>query len=230
MGLIDFSKLKSETRTFAGKPVNVTIGPRFNKMGVPAKVVFSLKSLMEGMWLTLSYLLSPSTVVTKEYPENRLTLKFPERYRATLRLTNDENGFFKCTGCKMCERACPNLSIKVITRKGPVSDKMELDRYIWRQDSCTFCNSCVQVCPFKALNMTHDFENAVYDRRLLIYCLNRYAGPAAGILAAQDEETRKKMMEPRQPYGGNVPMNGYQLPYLKALPGKPADPAQGSNK
>ena len=221
MGLIDFSNVKTETRTCAGKSVSVTIGPRFNKIGIPAKVVFSLKGLLEGMWLTLSYLLRPSTIVTKEYPENRLTLKFHERYRATLRLKNDENGFFKCTGCKMCERACPNLSLKVLTRKGPVSGKMELDQYIWRQDSCMFCNACVQSCPFDALQMTHEFENSVYDRRLLIYCLNRYAGPAASVLAAQDEETRKTMMEPRQPYGGNVPMNGHSYPYLKALVGKP---------
>src|SRR5208283_2076386 len=100
-------------------------------------------------------------------------------------------------------------SIKLITRKDPVSGKVELDRYIWRQDSCTVCYACVQACPFGGIEMRPDFENAVYDRRLLIYTLNRYAGPPASVLDKEkNPEARRKMMEPRDPYGGPVPANG----------------------
>ena len=56
--------------------------------------------------------------------------------------------------------------------------------------------------------MTHQFENAVYDRRLLVFNLNRYAGPPAKVLSAEpDTGKRRQMMEPRGRYDGPVPIN-----------------------
>ena len=104
-----------------------------------------------------------------------------------LHLIYEENGYHRCTACRICEKACPNSSIKVLSRKGEITGKNELDRYIWRLDSCVFCNACVQSCPFNALEMGHEFENAVYDRRLLIFNLNRYAGPPASVLNKQPD-------------------------------------------
>jgi hypothetical protein len=66
--------------------------------------------------------------------------------------------------------------------------------------------------------MGHEFENAVYDRRLLIFTLNRYAGPPASILIKQEnQKMRKKMMEPRDRFGGPVPLNGTAMPVVKPL-------------
>jgi NADH-quinone oxidoreductase subunit I len=198
--------------------------PRRNRLAVFAD---ALKSLCDGMRLTFSYLVRPSTIVTRQYPENRATLKLPERFRARLRLTSDEHGYHRCTACRMCERTCPNASISILTRPGTLS-KNELDRYIWRMDSCVFCNACVQSCPFDALTMTAEFENAVFDRRLLIFTLNKYAGPPASTLLKEpDEAKRAAAMEPRDCYGGPVPLNGADLPYLKALAVTPRpDPAR----
>jgi NADH-quinone oxidoreductase subunit I len=163
--------------------------------------------------------------VTQQYPENRKTLKFPERYRSFLRLVYEDSGFHRCNGCRLCERACPNASIKVVTRRG-ATGKLEIDQYIWRMDSCTFCNACVQACPSDSLEMTHEFENAVYDRRLLVFGLNRYAGPSADIMEKEpDPEKRKAMMEPRGPYGGPVPMAGHPLPNIRPLGKPPQDEA-----
>ncbi len=179
----------------------------------------ALKSLVDGLRLTLGYFVHPSRTVTRQYPENRATLKFPERYRAMLRLIHDENGYHRCTGCRLCEKACPNASIKVLTRSGGDLCKIALDRYIWRMDSCIFCNACVQACPFDALEMTHDFENAVYDRRLLVFTLNRYAGPPASVILKQsDPAVRRAMMEPRDRYGGPGPLGAEPLP--AAAPGE----------
>jgi len=221
MARIDLKNVKHETRVLAGKTIPVAVTPRFNR---GARAVSGMKSLLDGLGLTLDYLLHPSRIVTRQYPENRATLKFPERYRATLRLIYEESGYHRCTACRICERTCPNASIKLIVRKGETTGRPEIDRYIWRQDSCVFCNACVQSCPFDALEMTHDFENAVFDRRLLIYTLNRYAGPPASVLAKQeDPAARTKMMEPRDRYGGPVPMNGTALPNVPPV-GSPAQP------
>jgi formate hydrogenlyase subunit 6/NADH:ubiquinone oxidoreductase subunit I len=140
-----------------------------------------------------------------------------------LHLIYEENGYHRCTACRMCEKACPNRSIRILSRKGEISGKNELDRYIWRLDSCIFCNACVQSCPFNALEMGHEFENAVYDRRLLIFTLNRYAGPPASVLNKQENaEIRRKMTEPRDRYGGPVPLNGTAVPIVQPLMVKPA--------
>ena len=207
--------IKREERIIGGRKVSVAVVRPLEK---PAFVPSALASLVRGMRLTLGYFVRPSKVVTRQYPENRKTLKFPPRYRARLHLIYEQNGYHRCTACRMCERACPNKSIKILSRKGEISGKVELDRYIWRLDTCVFCNACVQSCPFDALEMGPEFETAVYDRRLLIFNLNRYAGPWAGILNKQEDAAiRAKMIEPRDRYGGPVPLNGTALPKVQPL-------------
>ena len=49
-----------------------------------------LLSLLKGMGVTGKYFFSRK--VTEQYPENRATLKIPERFRGTLTLIYDENG------------------------------------------------------------------------------------------------------------------------------------------
>jgi NADH-quinone oxidoreductase subunit I len=213
--------IRKEERVIGGKKISVAVvTPR----DVPASIPSALAGLAKGMALTLGYFLRPSKIVTQQYPENRETLKFPPRYRSMLHLIYEESGYHRCTACRMCEKACPNGSIKILSRKGEISGKMEIDRYIWRLDTCVFCNACVQSCPFDALEMGHEFENAVYDRRLLIFTLNRYAGPYASILNKEpDLERRKKMMEPRDCYGGPVPLNGTVIPVVQPLAVKSED-------
>lgn len=219
----DFSNIKREERTIAGKTIGVAVTPRLRRSPVGK----ALKGLAQGMGVTFGYFAHPSRIVTRQYPENRATLKFPERFRAMLALVYDENGYHHCTACRMCERACPNASIRVVTRKGRgAPPRNELDRYVWRMDSCVMCNACVQSCPFGALKMTHDFENAVYDRRLLIFNLNRYAGPPAGALLKEaDPQARQALMDPRTAYDGPVPLNGTALPGIRPLPVAPESPA-----
>lgn len=167
-------------------------------------VLAGLLSLVQGMGVTLKYFLRPSTVVTRQYPENRKTLKMYERFRSLLVMPHDQDGYHNCTACGICETACPNASINVVSAKDAAGKKI-LKNYIWRLDSCAFCNACVQACPFSAIEMTGHFENAVYDRRLLTYSLNRYSGlPASGLKKIADAEERKKAMVPCSPYSGQL--------------------------
>ncbi len=180
--------------------------------GYFARIFTGFVSLLKGLKITFHYLSHPSTVVTQQYPENRATLKMAERLRAQLTMIHDDNGYHKCTACHICEQACPNASIHVAERAKPALSKTELDTFIWRLDSCTFCNLCVMVCPFQVLQMKSTFESSVYDQRLLIYNLSRYAGPTSTVLAKQaDDEARKNAVEPRSVYDGPTALNGFFL-------------------
>ena len=153
--------------------------PRIKRHGFFPDLLLGLWSLLKGMRITLRYLLRPSTVVTQQYPENRETLKLHERVRSHLAMPHDAAGKHKCTSCRICEKSCPNGSIRVVQRKNETTGKMELDRYAWRMDSCIFCGICVQSCPFNAIAFTQEFESSVYDKRLLVFNLNRDAGCTA---------------------------------------------------
>ncbi|MFQ5606919.1 MAG: 4Fe-4S binding protein [Candidatus Zixiibacteriota bacterium] len=246
MALIQSSGGSRRTDTLGGVAVDVVVAPRADSgatgvFGWVGYIFNSLISLLRGMKITLGYLVRPSTIVTQQYPENRETLKMFDRFRGQLRLTFDENDIMYCNGCNFCELACPNASIILKDRRNPVNNKSELDRFIWRLDSCTFCNACLQACPHGALEWSDGFEAAVYDRRLLVYTLNNYAGPPVTAMKrakkaddkAAEEETGgpkesivaalKETINPRERYEAGVPLSG------SPLPGVPALPASGSS-
>lgn len=215
-----------EQRTVAGKHVDVVVAPRnvnSSDESFVERMVHAFSSLASGMKLTLGYLLRPSTVVTQQYPENKSTLTMQERYRGQLRLSKDEHDVIRCNGCNFCGLACPNKSIVIKDRKNPISGTSEIDQFVWRLDSCTFCNACIQACPHDALEWSSDFEAAVLDRRLLVYGLNTYSGPPSAVLKRAEKkqenvEELKATAETRERYEGKVPMAGADLPGISGLP------------
>ncbi len=230
MSYIDPKKSSRSAIEVGGVPVNIVVAPRGatgdKREGLLTIFYKSVKSLLTGMKVTIGYLVRPSTVVTQQYPENRETLKMFERFRGQLRLVKDENGYMNCNGCDFCEKACPNGSIILQDRRNSVSGKSELERYLWRLDSCTFCNACIQACPHDALEWSDGFEAAVYDRRLLVYTLNDYAGPPVNHIkrfkkkAGTPEDRVEELlatMEPRHQYGGPTPLSGKGMPGVPPL-------------
>ena len=121
-----------------------------------------LLSLLKGMGVTGKYFFSRK--VTEQYPENRATLKIPERFRGTL----------------ICQMNCPNGTIKIEASKITTEDgktKRVLDKYVYDLGSCTFCQLCVTTCPHHAIKFTNEFEHAVYTREKLVKQLNRTDNP-----------------------------------------------------
>ena len=76
-----------------------------------AELGSGLSSLIKGMQVTGKEFLTPK--VTERYPENRDTVKVPQRFRAILTLKYDSEGRHKCIACGMCQRNCPNGTITV---------------------------------------------------------------------------------------------------------------------
>lgn len=148
---------------------------------------------------------------------------------------NPDRWYHNCTGCKNCEVACPNASIKVMTRENKFTEDREVEQFIWRLDSCMFCNACVQACPWDAIEMTGGFENAVYDRRLLVYNLNHLAAPRINMILDEPSlEIRDQMIEPRERFSGPIPLNGQGLPNLLPVladaDSSPTPPATATDK
>jgi len=230
MPLIDLSpgsrEGRRENRPIGGMAVPVMRSPRPEAQGLLKKTFNGLGSLLTGMRITFRYVSHPSTGVTRQYPENRATLKMTPRYRARLLFLYEADGWHRCTGCKICEKACPNTSIIITTQKGEASTKTEIERYTWRLDTCTFCNACVQACPHDAITFDGAFENSVYDRRLLVYNLNTYAGPHAALAEKiEDPEARAASRVPVGRYEGPLPLEGTPMDGLPALkPGEDPQP------
>ncbi len=134
-----------------------------------------LVALLQGMGVTFRYISRPSRIVTRQYPENRETLKFPEPYRGRVVMPHDENDDHNCTGCTLCEKACPNGSISVLNTRN-LAGKKVLGEYVYRLSSCTLCNLCIEACPFDAIRMGHDFEMATKTREELDLILNKKEG------------------------------------------------------
>jgi len=134
-----------------------------------------LRALGQGMWVTLKYLVQPKRVVTRQYPENRETLKFPERFRGQVVMPHDENDDHTCTACTLCEKACPNGTISILSTKN-VASKRVLGQFIYRFSQCTLCNLCIEACPFDAIRMGHGFEEAAFRREDMIRVLNKKEG------------------------------------------------------
>ena len=132
-------------------------------------------SLICGLSVSLKYFLSPWKIVTEQYPENKKTLKMHERYRGRLEMVEDEEGNNRCTACGMCERACPNASINVLSTKN-IAGKKVLGRYVYHFASCTQCGLCVEACPFGTIVMSPAFEVATTDPSSLEMILNKKEG------------------------------------------------------
>ena len=137
----------------------------------------AIKSLFTGMKLTGYYATHHrKEKITQQYPDNKDTLNLPERFRGEVVMIHDENNEHACTGCTACELACPNASIKIITKFNVSPEgkkKKALDTFVYHLQLCTFCNLCIVACPTDAIKMAQDFEHSVYDRSKLTKVLNK---------------------------------------------------------
>ncbi len=136
-----------------------------------------LKSLATGMKVTGRYFLKHhKEKITEQYPDNRSTLVMAERFRGEVVMLHDENNEHACTGCTACELACPNGTIKVVTKFDMTPEgkkKKAVDTFIYHLELCTMCNLCVEACPTGAIHMLPNFEHSVFDRSKLTKVLNK---------------------------------------------------------
>lgn len=139
-------------------------------------IASGIKTLATGLKVTMKeYFTSKST---EQYPENRkTTLHVSARHRGRLVFKRNEDKSYKCVACTMCEKACPNGTIKIthemVTDPETGKKKRHLIDYQYDLGDCMFCQLCVNACNFDAIEFTNDFENAVFDRSKLVLHLDK---------------------------------------------------------
>jgi NADH-quinone oxidoreductase subunit I len=136
----------------------------------------TLKSLATGMKRTGYYFTHHKEIITQQYPDNRDTLVLPERFRGEVVMPHNESNEHRCTGCTACELACPNGTIKVVTKFDITPEgkkKKAIDKLVYHLELCTMCNLCIQACPSDAIKMAQTFEHSVFNRADLTKVLNK---------------------------------------------------------
>ena len=78
-------------------------------------VTHGVKTLIQGLGITIRHW--GRKEVTAEYPNNRATLVMFDRFRGEVIMPHNDKNEHRCTGCGLCETACPNGSIEIITKK-----------------------------------------------------------------------------------------------------------------
>ena len=139
-------------------------------------IASGIKTLVVGLKVTLKEYLTKKS--TEQYPENRkTTLHISRRHRGRLVFKRNEDGSYKCTACTLCEKACPNGTIKIISEMIEDAEsgkkKRQLVDYQYNLGDCMFCELCTNSCNFDAIEFVNDFENSVFDRNKLVLHLDK---------------------------------------------------------
>jgi NADH-quinone oxidoreductase subunit I len=122
---------------------------------------FFLVDLIKGMFVTFRHQ-NPGDQVTEQYPQERPVVS--DRFRGQPRLITDENGKPLCTACGACALACPEKLIKVGSLRDPETKKKVLTEFNYDLSRCMFCGLCEEACPTHALELSPDYEIALYTR------------------------------------------------------------------
>jgi len=126
-----------------------------------------LLDLFAGLAVTFRHQ-TPGAIVTEQYPLERPTLA--PRYRGQPKLVKDPlTGEILCNACGACALACPEKLITVESERDPQTKKKVLTGYRFDLSRCMFCGLCEEACPTEALDLTPEYELALYSREGMVF-------------------------------------------------------------
>jgi NADH-quinone oxidoreductase subunit I len=125
-----------------------------------------LVDLIKGLKVTFNYQ-APSEAITEQYPLERPQLS--ERNRGLPRLRMDgDSGQSKCIVCNLCALACPEQLIVIKGERDPVTKRKRPVTWSYDLSRCMFCGLCAEACSTDALELTQDYEMALYQREGMV--------------------------------------------------------------
>jgi NADH-quinone oxidoreductase subunit I len=125
-----------------------------------------LVDLIKGLKVTFHYQ-PPSEAITEQYPLERPVIF--ERFRGQPRLnSNPDTGESLCIVCNLCALACPEQLIVVKGERNPATKRKEVVSWTYDLSRCMFCGLCEEACSTDALELTQDYEMALYSREGMV--------------------------------------------------------------
>ncbi|MCB0365092.1 MAG: NADH-quinone oxidoreductase subunit I [Bdellovibrionaceae bacterium] len=157
-----------------------------------------LPGILEGLWLTLKYMLrnlfNRNKMPTLNYPEE--IYQYSPRFKGNHVLTVKKDGSIRCTACMLCATNCPAQCISIVAaecedpsvEKYPKSYEIDVLR-------CVYCGFCEEACPVDAIRMGPEWQTAGLNGSSFTYDIQQLAYRPqlkGGILSRVDDEERHK--------------------------------------
>lgn len=146
---------------------------------------FLLIDLIKGLSVTFKYNMRAlvehrdganplQAIYTEQYPKERP--RVAERFRGAPRLNRDpQTGESLCIACNLCALVCPvdvidvGTALREVTEGGKKKKKKVLTTFVFDTSRCMFCALCQEACPTSCLELTQEYEMAVYSRAGLVW-------------------------------------------------------------
>jgi NADH-quinone oxidoreductase subunit I len=77
---------------------------------------------------------------------------------------DEKSGRSRCIVCNLCALACPEQLIVIKGDRDPVTKRKFPVTWTYDLSRCMFCGLCAEACSTDALELTPDFEMALYTR------------------------------------------------------------------
>lgn len=98
-----------------------------------------LVTAVQGMMITVKYLVRPAEIVTMQYPN--VKQEVAPNYRGRL-----VNAMPRCIVCELCAKVCPTQCISM-TWETAADKKRLCHTFDIDMTICLYCGLCVEVCP-----------------------------------------------------------------------------------
>ncbi len=162
-----------------------------------------IKALISGLGIAGKHL--GRHAITLQYPEQKMEM--PERSRGIVVLLSDlETGELNCTGCVLCEKACPTAAIDIDAPRDPETKKRTVKKFTLDHALCCFCGLCEEACNFAAIKMATKYELSTDNKDDLFWDMDKLQ--QMGLDVKYEPKKKKKKPAPKKaakPADGEAP-------------------------
>ena len=135
-----------------------------------------LTEILQGLWLTFSYMFKRRVTVNYPYEKGPLS----PRFRGEHALRRYASGEERCIACKLCEAVCPAMAITIESEQREDGTR-RTTRYDIDLSKCIFCGFCEESSPVDSIVETRILEyhcekreDFIYTKEMLLAVGDRY--------------------------------------------------------